>query len=137
MVEIIVSAITAVVAIIVAIITGRNNERLKRIEIDSAATREQTENEHADAEYSNLREELTATRMALKSLAEAQERQLDALEGYVRDVDKSVRAARHSADRQADLVDSRFQEIPGLIDTHIATHVMACPLRATQKLITE
>lgn len=143
MVEIIVSAITAIVAIIVAVITGRNNERLKRIEIDSAATREQTQNEHATAEFPNMRDELTATRMAvgasaesqelaLNALAESLERQMATLEGYIRDVDKTVRATQHSAERQASLVDLRFSEMPGLIETSIRAHSLACPLKPTQ-----
>lgn len=45
--------------IVVAVLGGK---KLGRIGRDTAVTREQAENEHADAEYPNLRDELTATR---------------------------------------------------------------------------
>lgn len=132
MLELIISIVGTVSVIVVTIITARSNERIKKIELDAAATREQTQNEHATAEYPNLRDELTATRKALQSLAESQERQMTTLEGYIRDVDKTVRATQRSAERQATLVDSRFNEIPGLIETSIRTHSLACPLKPTQ-----
>lgn len=132
MLELIISIVGTVSVIVVTIITARSNERIKKIELDAAATREQTQNEHATAEYPNLRDELTATRKALQSLAESQERQMTTLEGYIRDVDKTVRATQHSAERQATLVDSRFSEIPGLIETGIRAHLLACPLKPTQ-----
>lgn len=138
MLELAISIVGTISIIAVTVITARSNERIKKIELDAAATREQTQNEHATAEYPNMRDELTATRMALKALSESQERQMDTLKGYVRDVDESLRAVRHSADRQADLVDSRFQEIPGLIDVSISSHIADCPLRAgSMKLITK
>lgn len=138
MLELAISIVGTISIIAVTVITARSNERIKKIELDAAATREQTQNEHATAEYPNMRDELTATRMALKALSESQERQMDTLKGYVRDVDESLRAVRHSADRQAAMVDSRFQEIPGLIDVSISSHIADCPLRAgSMKLITK
>ncbi|MDQ7991204.1 MAG: hypothetical protein AAGC63_00310 [Propionicimonas sp.] len=61
------------VALITALLNYLLNRPLRRkvdeVADDAKASRKQTENEHADAEYPNLREELTAARTSVESLA--------------------------------------------------------------------
>lgn len=54
---------------------------------DAAVTRQQTENEHADAEFPNLRDELTATREGNARVGQA----VDALSEVLSDVRHSLR----------------------------------------------
>ena len=70
----------------------KRDEVLAKVREDAAVARAQTENAHAEADYPNLRDELTAVR-------EGQERGFDRVERYMRDVDRSARATAHSLDR--------------------------------------
>lgn len=133
MLELIISVIGTVSVIVVTIITARSNERIKKIELDAAATREQTQNEHATAEYPNLRDELTATRESVEALARSQDRTNKLTEDYIRDVDKSVRATQKSLERHTTLAESRLDEIPQLIEIAIKTHSTTCPLVTSEK----
>jgi hypothetical protein len=75
--------------IVVAVLGGK---KLVRIGRDAAVTREQAENEHADAEYPNLRDELTATRaVADRAVAASEAASAEA---------KAAKGATHGLTRQ-------------------------------------
>lgn len=86
---IIVQLITTVGLIVVAFI---GNKKLNKIRDDTTETRKQTENEHKDEPYPNMRDELTAVRTSV-------ERMDSRLESYIRDVDHDARSTRHSLER--------------------------------------
>ncbi|WP_454728842.1 hypothetical protein [Cellulosimicrobium protaetiae] len=123
--------------IVVAIL---GNRKLNRIGADAKASRQQTENEHAEAEYPNLRDELTATRGEVKGMA----RHLAHLARWMRDLatadtdleaaaDRAARKAARDLARAVEERDEKLaelrEEIPRVIRSELAQHVEDCPLR--------
>ncbi|MFD6093967.1 hypothetical protein ACFWGN_17775 [Oerskovia sp. NPDC060338] len=76
-----------------AVILGK--VKLDRIGRDAREAREQTANEHADAEYPNLRDELTAMRGDLSA-------GLDRLEAGQKRHDSEIRGIRKTQSQQTD-----------------------------------
>lgn len=98
---IIVQLITTAGLIIVAWL---GNRKLNRIRDDTQETRKQTENEHKDEPYPNMRDELTAVRTSV-------ERMDNRLEMYIADVDKDARSTRHSLERHIKASEREHAEI--------------------------
>lgn len=135
---VVLQAITTVGVIIVAWL---GNRKLNGIRDDSAVARAQTENDHANADYPNLRDELTATRGLIHGLG----RQLGGLEQWVKDLAtgsdriddtitrKALTAARELAasieDRDERIKELLRKDVPEIVARQIARHVADCPLR--------
>lgn len=118
--------------------------KLGRIETNSQVTRAQTENDHGDADYPNLRDELTATRGLIHGLG----RQLGGLEQWVKDLAtgseridntitrKALAAARDLAvsveERDQRIAELLRKDIPEIVARQINRHVTDCPLRNPQ-----
>lgn len=114
---------------IVAVVLG--NKKLNRIRADTAATREQAENEHADAEYPNLREELTATREAVVEVGGVATAALDEA--------KAAKGATHGLTRQLARLTSWLEDVStGSEDTDDALdRVQAGAARALARAVKE
>lgn len=120
------------------------NRKLGRIETNSQVTRAQTENDHAGADYPNLRDELTATRGLIHGVG----RQLGGLEQWVRDLAegsdridstitrKALAAARDLAvsveERDQRIAELLRKDVPEIVARQIDRHVADCPLRNPQ-----
>ena len=124
--------------IVVAIIGGWR--KLGSIASDAKVAREQTANEHDDAEYPNMRDELTSTRRAVEELATKLEKVSasgERTESHVRDVDQELKAIGHQFDRHIRIEErareSMSKEVPVLINAALIEHVAACPLRQKMK----
>ena len=136
---IVIAVITQAAAVVIVLL--QQNKKLNRIGSDAREAREQTANDHANADYPNLRDELTATRGLIHGLV----RQFGGLEQWVRDLAsgadriddtinrKALIAARELADfkeeREERLARMLRQEIPEIVRREIAQHVADCPLR--------
>ena len=72
--------------------------KLDRIGRDAREAREQTANEHADAEYPNLRDELTAVHETMRDVAAGQVR----LEAGQKRHDGEIGGIRHTQRQQTD-----------------------------------
>ncbi|MGN7703526.1 hypothetical protein [Cellulosimicrobium sp. 22601] len=148
---VIIQLITTGGLIVVAIL---GNRKLNRIGADAKATRDQAENEHAEAEYPNLRDELTATReVAKQALSESKAakgathgltRQVARLVSWLEDLttgsestDDAIERVKTSGARAlaraVEERDEKFaelrEEIPRVIRDELAQHVADCPLR--------
>ena len=80
--------ITAGGLIAVAIINARQGARLKRIDHNSSTAAEQTANDHEGAQYPNLREEHTATRLKVEQI----EGDVREVRGMIHGVERSMKA---------------------------------------------
>lgn len=125
----------------VVVVAWLGNRKLNGIRDDSAVARAQTENDHANADYPNLRDELTATRGLIHGLG----RQLGGLEQWVKDLAtgseriddtitrKALVAARELAasveDRDERIKELLRKDIPEIVARQIDRHVADCPLR--------
>lgn len=136
--------ITTVGLIVVAII---GKLKLDAIGRDARASRVQTENEHEDTEYPNLRDEVTAIRTAVSGLAGTVEAASESAEKagqaatkaaraaarageHASDVDVSVRALGHSLDRHVSILDRRLDDVEASIPAAVAD---ALAERSTQR----
>ncbi|KRD36798.1 hypothetical protein ASE27_10100 [Oerskovia sp. Root918] len=72
--------------------------KLDAVAVDAREAREQTANEHADAEYPNLRDELTAVHETLRDVAAGQGR----LEEGQKRHDSEIGGIRHTQRQQTD-----------------------------------
>ena len=115
---IIVQSITTLGLIVVAVLQVISHQRTKVLSEDVRVVRGQTENEHKDAEYPNLRDELTAIRLGLERADERTER-------YIRDVDADVRRDRETMQRHIEHSDSVVNEAR----REFAEFKAACPAR--------
>lgn len=110
---------------------------LAGVATDAAATREQAENEHADAEFPNLRDEITEIRVTLtKSVGEIRD-DIGGLHSETRDLRKDVTGIRTDARRdrrklaeQEQALDDHLTDVPRIIDELLDRHVGDCPLRS-------
>lgn len=134
-----IAVITQAAAVVIVLL--QQNKKLNRIGVDAREAREQTANDHAGADYPNLRDELTATRGLIHGLV----RQLGGLEQWVRDLAtgadriddtisrKALIAARELSDfkeeREERLTRMLRQDVPEIVRREIAQHVADCPLR--------
>ncbi len=151
---VVINIITTLGLIVVAII---GNKKLNRIGGDARTAAAQTANEHADAEYPNLRDELTAVREGQRDLRISVGRLSDAQDAIRQDIGglhsevRTVRGditgmradARHDrlavASVREDLdtavrertaaIEQLRTDIPDLIGVAVSGHVEACPLR--------
>lgn len=151
---IIVQLITTVGLVVVAVI---GNRKLNRIGQDARTTAQQTANEHHDAPFPNLRDELTAVRegqedlrVSVGRLADAQDatrQDVGGLHSEVRTVRNDITGmrtdARHDRREIAEVsarlddavrdrnnaLEGLRREIPGVIATAVEGHVDSCPLR--------
>lgn len=150
-----VQVVTAAGLVIVAIINKRDSRAtrsaVRAVAEDVRVTRDHTENAHTDAEYPNLRDELTSVRETVEGMAQVQrgqDRRLDRIERQTADLRRADEAtddtldrheldharalARAIADRDRALTDleARFEHrMPELIAAALDGHVAACPLR--------
>ena len=136
---VVVAVVGASAVIIPALISQRRT--LGRIETNSQVTRAQTENDHGDADYPNLRDELTATRGLIHNL----DRKFGGLEQWVKDLAtadqriddtitrKALLAARDLAvskeERDERIAELLRKDVPETVSRQIARHVRDCPLR--------
>lgn len=81
---------------LVAVILGK--VKLDKIGRDAREAREQTANEHADAEYPNLRDELTAVHGTLRDVVGGVERLEDGQKRH----DSEIGGIRHTQRQQTD-----------------------------------
>lgn len=148
---VIIQLITTGGLIVVAVL---GNRKLNRIGADAREARDQTANEHADAEYPNLRDELTETRdVAARAAAEAKAakgathgltRQVARLASWLEDlstgsestddaIDRAktaaARALARAVEERDEKLDELRQEIPKVIRAELEQHVADCPLR--------
>lgn len=125
--------ITTAGLIVVAVVQVAGSRRTKQIgasveeiRADTRVTRKQTENDHTDAEFPNLRDEITAIRRGTV-------RGLERIERHIKDVDDDQKSTRHSLDRHLDDADRKLAEINRSIlrvsETAERQHVAACPAR--------
>lgn len=153
-VVIVLAAIGSLPATITALVTrrdtkaelSRSHETLRQVAEDAAASRSQTENEHVDAEYPNLRDELTAVRNGLSEvragltdLVTTSERIRDDLGGLhseTRDLRKDVTGIRTDARRdrrkladQEQALDNHLADVPRIVEEAFAKHAADCPAR--------
>ena len=131
----------AITTLGVVVVAWLGNRKLNGIRDDSAVARAQTENDHANADYPNLRDELTATRGLIHGLG----RQLGGLEQWVKDLasgseridDTITRKALVAARELAASVEERDErikevlrkDVPEIVARQIDRHVADCPLR--------
>lgn len=93
----------AVVALLIGVLGAQVPSLVSTVRThrDTKVIREHTENAHADAEHPNLRDELTATRLAAEAAAQAaQEAATTAAEAKTVATDTAAALERHTA--QAD-----------------------------------
>lgn len=131
--EIAVALIAQAGAIVIVLLS--QGRKINRIETNSSITREQTENDHSESEFPNLREEITETRNMIKGVV----RQLGGLEQWVRDLAVGYDRLDGSINRKAQITTREVndfkeereerlrimlsQEIPALIDRRISDHL--------------
>lgn len=140
--EIWVALIVQTGAVIVAMIAG--GRKLNRIGADASTAATQTANDHADAEYPNLRDEVTAIHETVRGVGEivrGHDRRFDRIERNVTDLHEADDYTESTLDRQrlataralanaiGDLEQRFEQRVPELIELALQGHVRACPLR--------
>jgi hypothetical protein len=103
---VVIQLITTAGVIVVAIL---GKVKLDRISRDTRVTREQTENSHADTEYPNLRDEVTAMRETLGDVAAGQGR----LEDGQRRHDSEIRGIRRTQSQQTDALARLDERVEG------------------------
>lgn len=118
---------------------------------DAATAAQQTANDHSDAEYPNLRDEMTAIHETVRGVGETvrgHDRRFERLERQLIDVrhgadfteetldrdrmSSSRALARAIEERRADMtaLERRFeQRIPDLMKQALTMHIRACPVR--------
>ena len=104
---IIIQLITTGGVIVVAWIQWGFKRKISNIASDARVTREQTENEHIEAEYPNLREEITAVRKSAERI-----------ERHLQDVDRDTKGTRHALERHIDVADLELDNMRKMIDLH-------------------
>lgn len=127
---IIVQLITTLGVVLVAVL---GNNKLNRIGKDTKATLKQTENDHQNSEYPNLRDELTAFR---KETSETLEQVQADIRGTRKDVtglrvdDGLIRKDVSLAvqQRREEIQDLR-DEIPGIVRRALVVHGSTCPIQ--------
>lgn len=141
--------------VLVAVINKRDSRATRRdlalVADDARVTREQSENEHANAPYPNMRDELTSVRETVEGIAQivtGHDRRMERIERQTRDLrdtddatdetldrqrlDHARALARAVAEREDAMRDleARFERrVPELITAAIEGHVADCPLR--------
>lgn len=128
--------------------------KLEKVATDARTAADQTANAHADAEFPNLRDELTAARAsATAAQSNAEQAAADAraaresahrTERFVTDLAETIRAAEHSQDRRhkqnVDAIDQVREDLeehiakePELVAAAVreaeADHIKNCPQR--------
>ncbi|MEE6280135.1 hypothetical protein [Georgenia sp. MJ170] len=98
MTDVLAALVNGVALVLVAIV---GNRKLKRIEADTKASREQVENDHLADEYPNLRDELTATRGLIHGIG----RKLDRAVSWLQDLTEADRHHEQALDRKAEAAD--------------------------------
>jgi len=152
---IVIALITQAAAVMIVLL--QQNRKLNRIGGDAREAREQTANNHANAPYPNMRDELTATRdeltatrdevTAVRGLLHGISRQVSRLETWLRDVSadgaaiedtldrKSLAATRALAaavaERDERIAELLRKDVPELIRRQLSQHVADCPLRSS------
>lgn len=150
-----VQIVTALGLVVVAVINKRDSRATRRelsaVATDVRVTRDHTENEHLDAPYPNMRDEITSVRETVEGMAQVQrgqDRRMERIERQTADLRDAGDAtddtldryqSRHAraladavADRKRDMADleARFERrVPELITAALEGHVAACPLR--------
>ncbi len=118
--------------------------KLNRIENNSQVIRDQTENEHAGAEFPNLRDELTALHVDVRGLRN------DVLGLHDVDVNlddtmtrqdirtqRAIDRAMATSDQQIDRLREEIpvmirREVPRILTVSLTKHVSDCPLRTPE-----
>lgn len=134
----------AITTLGVVIVAWLGNRKLNGIRDDASVARAQTENDHAGADYPNLRDELTATRGLIHGLG----RQLGGLEQWVKDLAtgseriddtitrKALQATRDLAasveDRDERIKELLRKDVPEIVARQIQKRIADCPLRNPQ-----
>ena len=129
--------LTVIASPIIMWLLNRSTSRsLTAVKGQVAAVEEQTVNNHADADYPNLRDELTAMRLTAEATSEAVGRLTDTVAATQRDIGgmrEEQRAERRERRDVSTRLDDHLREAPNLIATAIALaegeHIAACPLR--------
>lgn len=133
----------------------RTQKTLDKVAANVATTAEQTANSHADAQYPNLRDELTAVRVLAEAtqrtvglLAEAQQavrEDVGGLHSEVRDARRDIagvrtdaRRDRRALDVQRQALEDHIADVPNVVTDAVrkaeADHIAACPARKTTHL---
>ena len=120
---IIVQSITTLGLIVVAVLQVISHQRTKALSEDVRVVRGQTENEHKDAQYPNLRDELTAIRLGLERADERTER-------YIKDVDDDVRRDRETMHRHIEYADGVVADAR----RELADLKATCPARSARRV---
>lgn len=131
--SIIIQLITTAGIIVVAWL---GNRKLNRIGKDAKVTRNQTENSHQNAEYPNMRDEITAVHADVRAITgtlKGHDRRFDHIARNLVDLHTEDDLIGTTIDRK-DLAAARAltalrEEIPDLIQSQISQHIQACPLR--------
>lgn len=118
------------------VVAWLGNRKLNRIDGNAREAREQTANEHADAEFPNMRDEITALHTDVRGLRN------DVLALHDEDASlddtmsrqgirtqRAIDRAMADSDQQ---IDRLREEIPVMISRQIIKHVADCPLRTPQ-----
>ena len=133
---IIVQSITTLGLVLVAVLQVIAHRRTKELSEDVRVVRGQTENEHKDAQYPNLRDELTAIRLGLERADARTER-------YIHDVDADQKATRDALDRHIDAADRIVEDAKRDMDARMAAlvaegmraHTSDCAMRSQSAII--
>ena len=105
---------------------------LKKVAKDTAATAEQTVNQHSGAEYPNLRDELTAVRGEIGSIRTTMESvrsDIGGLHSETRDLRKDVTGIRTDARQDRRNLAEHLADVPRVVEEAMANHATACPAR--------
>lgn len=134
----------AITTLGVVVVAWLGNRKLNGIRDDTTVAREQIENDHANAEFPNLRDELTATREDVRAMRNeirglhAEDATLDDTMTRQeirtqRQIDRATALSDQQIDRLREEVPVMIRrEVPAFIAIALSHHVGDCPLRNPQ-----
>lgn len=109
---------------------------LRQVAADTAATKDQTVNAHSEAEFPNLRDEITEMRTTITASLASLREDVGGLHSESRDLRNDVLGIRTDARRdrrklseQEKALDDHLADVPRIIDDLLNRHVGDCPLR--------
>lgn len=124
--------VAAISALSTWLVNRPTRDTLKQVARDAAASAEQTVNQHQDAEYPNLREELTAVRTSIEGVRD----DIGGLHSETRDLRADVTGIRTDARRdrrqlaaQTKALDDHIADMDRLVREAEAQHILGCPAR--------
>ena len=122
---IIIQTITTLGVVVVGILQAIAHRRTKALSDDVRVVRGQTENEHKDARFPNLRDEVTELLNQVMEIKRGMERADARTDRYIKDVDADVRRDRETMQRHIEYSDAVVNEAR----REFAEFKAACPAR--------